>query len=96
VEQSTFSKSQVKPGARSLLAQQVTRALALQNELLADPLLDLRTAALAIGGCSYATLNRYVRMGRLKVFRVGKHGKRKIRLSSLRALLAEGENGAQP
>lgn len=79
------------PPARSLLGQQVQRALQLQNELLADPLIDLRTAALSLGGASYATLNRYIDQGRLKVFRIGKRGKRKVRLSSLRALLAAGE-----
>jgi hypothetical protein len=93
--QSAFSQSQVMPAARGLLAQQVTRALALQNELLADPLVDLRTASICLGNCSYASLCRYINAGRLKVFRIGKRGKRKIRLSSLKALLAESE-GVQP
>jgi excisionase family DNA binding protein len=91
VEQNVFSKSKVLPGARSLLAQQVTRTLALQNELLADPLVDLRTAALALGGVSYVTISRLIRTGRIPAFRIGKHGKRKVRMSALRAFLAESE-----
>lgn len=80
------------PSPRTIVGQQVQRALALQNELLGDPLIDLKTAALALGGCSYPTLNRHIASGRLKAFRIGPRGHRKIRLSSLRSLLAEGES----
>jgi hypothetical protein len=91
MQQSGFAKSPILPAARSLLGQQVQRALALQNELLSDPLVDLKTAALSLGGCSYSSICRYINTGRLKVFRIGERGKRKVRLSSLRAVLAEGE-----
>jgi hypothetical protein len=90
MEQSMLSKSPVRPARNGLLAQQVQRELALQNELLSDPLVDLRTARLTLG-VGYAQLNRYVAKGHLKVFRIGPRGHRKVRLSSLRALLAEGE-----
>jgi hypothetical protein len=93
VEQGAFSHSKVLPAARSLLAQQISRSLAVQNELLSDPLIDLKTAAVSLGGCSYATLCRYIRLGKLRVWRLSPRGKRKIKLSSLRALLAEGEKG---
>jgi hypothetical protein len=91
MEQSMLSKLPVRAAKNSLLGQQVQRALALQEELLRDPLVDLRTARLTLWGCSYATINRYIAEGRLKVFRVGPRGHRRIRLSSLRALLAEAE-----
>jgi hypothetical protein len=58
---------------------------------MADPLIDMRTTRLTIG-VGYAQLNRYIAQGRLKVFRIGPRGHRKIRLSSLRAFLAEGES----
>jgi hypothetical protein len=80
------------PPAHSLLGQQVERSLSMQRELLSDPLIDLKTAALSLGGISYASLNRIIYSGRLRIFRVGKYGRRKVRLSSLRALLAEGES----
>lgn len=92
--QSTI-KSAVLPAQRTLLGQQVARAMQLQKELLSDPLVDVKTAALSLGGCSYATLNRLVRENRLKVFRIGPRGKRKVRRSSLRALLAQGEHAPQ-
>jgi hypothetical protein len=79
------------PSPRTLVGEQVKRTLALQNELLGDPLIDLKTAALAIGGCSYPTLNRHIAAGRLKVFRIGR-GRRRVRLSSLREFLAQGDS----
>lgn len=90
------SSRSLAPPAHSLLGQQVQRTLDLQRQLLADPLVDIRTAAAALGNISYPTINRFIRGGRLKVFRVGKLGRRKVRLSSLRALLAEGESQVQP
>jgi hypothetical protein len=92
MEQSVITKPTTRlPARRTLVGQQVQRAVALQNELLNDPLIDLKTAALAIGGCSYPTLNRHIASGRLKVFRIGR-GRRRVRLSSLRAFLAQGDS----
>jgi len=85
-------KSPVLPRDRSLLQAQIARATAMQNDLLADPLVSLATAQAALGGISYSLLCRYIAAGRLKVFRIGK-GKRRIRLNSLKALLAEGDQG---
>jgi hypothetical protein len=83
---------QVRSG---LLNQQAQRALALQNELLSDPLVDLRTVRQALG-IGYETLNRLIARGLLTSFRIGPRGQRKIRLSSLRKLLAQSEQPQPP
>lgn len=91
----TNSSRSMAPPPHSLLGQQIERQIAMQRELLSDPMVDIKTAAASLGNVSYPTINRFIREGRLRVFRVGKLGRRKVRLSSLRALLAAGESKVQ-
>ena len=75
---------------RGPLAAQIERNLQQRAAILGDPLLDLQTVRLALGGISYSRLTKLVEDGSLKVFRIGR-GHRKVRQSALQALLDQGD-----
>jgi len=75
---------------RSPLAKQIEHQLTQRTALFADPLLDLTTVRVALGGISPSTLNKLIKNGELATVRIGKHGHRKVRTSVLKAFLAEG------
>jgi excisionase family DNA binding protein len=75
---------------RGPLAQQIERNLQQRQALFADPLLDLATCRVALGGISESTLNKLIKAGELPVVRIGKNGHRKVRTSALRTFLDKG------
>jgi hypothetical protein len=88
-------KAPVKVQQRTALQAQVERSMAVKRELFADPLLNLPQVQTALGGISYKSLDMLLRKGELRAFRVHPRGQRKVRLSVLRAFIAEREGGAK-
>jgi hypothetical protein len=86
----TTSKS---PGGRprNPLGIQITRTLALKQELFGDPLIGLSECRLAIGQCSYSQLRKWISAGQIRTWRPSPRGHHKVRLSELRRFLAAGE-----
>ncbi len=79
---------------RGPLALQIEHQINQRAQLFADPLLDLATVRVALGGISSSTLNKLVKNGELPTVRIGKHGHRKVRTSVLKTFLATGvQNG---
>jgi predicted site-specific integrase-resolvase len=70
---------------------QVERQLAAKNRLFGDPLVDLKTAQLVLGGVCYSTLRRWIKLGILPTVRFGRRGHYRVRQSVLDSLLAKGE-----
>jgi hypothetical protein len=62
-----------------------------QQILFADPLLDQRTVRVALGNCSYSFLRKLILSRRLAGWRPSPRGHFKVRQSSLKAFLAQGE-----
>lgn len=79
---------------RGPLARQIEHQLSQRAALFSDPLLDLATVRVALGGISPSKLNQLIRDGELRTIRIGRRGHRKIRTSVLKAFLATGvQNG---
>src|SRR5271157_5173041 len=74
---------------RTPLTRQIESALAQRAALMADPLLDLSTVRVALGGIGYSKMGQLLKSGELPSVRIGKRGHRKVRTSALKAFLAE-------
>jgi hypothetical protein len=85
-------KAPVRATLRNPLSIQVERQLASKNRLFADPLVDLKTAQLALGGVCYSTLRRWIKVGILPVVRFSRRGHYKVRQSVLDALLSQKDD----
>jgi hypothetical protein len=83
-------KAPVRATLRSPLALQVERQIAAKNRLMADGLVDLKTAQLALGNPCYSTLRRWIKSGILPVVRFSKRGHYKVRQSVLDELRSKG------
>jgi hypothetical protein len=88
-------KAPVKLPQQRALDQQVQKTIQMRQELFSDALVPLKVVQHALGDISYAQLNNLIRDGRLKVWRVSPRSQRKVRMSVLRAFIAdrERENG---
>lgn len=84
-------KSPVRQVQRGPLAHAIERQLAQRAELFSDQLLDVKTVQAALGGVSYATIRKLISSGRLRTFRIGKHGHHRVRQSVLRELLSSAD-----
>jgi excisionase family DNA binding protein len=84
-------KTPVRPLKHGRLARQIEHQLTQRSQLLFDdPLLPLSDVAVALGGVSYSHLQKLIKNGTLKVFRIGR-GHRRVRQSVLQELLAKGD-----
>jgi hypothetical protein len=88
-----FAASQ--PTLETPVRKLVEQSLRARSSITSDPLLDLRTVRLALGGCSYSYLRGLITSGKLPTFRIGKRGHHKVRQSELQKLLARGDNHGQ-
>jgi hypothetical protein len=87
-----FAASQ--PTLETPVRELVEKSLRARSAITSDPLLDLRTVRLALGGCSYSYLRSLIASGELKTFRIGR-GHHRVRQSALAALLARGDHHGQ-
>lgn len=80
-------KAPVRVALRTPLSRQVEQQLASKNRLFGDPLVDLKTAQIVLGGVCYSTLRRWIKQGILPVIRFSPKGHYHVRQSALDALL---------
>jgi hypothetical protein len=88
-----FAASQ--PTLETPVHKLVEKSLRAKSMITSDPLLDLRTVRLALGGCSYSYLRKLITDGMLPTFRLGARGHHRVRQSELLKLLAKGDNHGQ-
>jgi hypothetical protein len=67
------------------------KAQAQRQALTCDPLISLSEAIPMLGNPSYSALRVWIKTGALRVWRAGKHGHFKVRLSEIARFREAGE-----